>query len=97
MVGFVPIMPLKRCCSSVTRTEPARRFVVTLSLSVTIGLIGAIYGGGPVSYMREQLGYQSVIEIFAVAGVVLAAITYWVVPDVKTPSQGTVISVSKKC
>ena len=39
-----------------------------LSLSVTIGLIGAIYGGGPVSYMREALGYKTVIQIFAAAG-----------------------------
>ena len=36
-----------------------------LSLSVTIGLIGAIYGGGPVNYMRETFGYETVIYLFA--------------------------------
>ena len=33
--------------------------------------------------MREVLGYPSVVQIFAGVGVVLAALTYVVVPDVK--------------
>lgn len=73
-----------------------KRFPRLLSLSVTIGLIGAIYGGGPVSYMCETFGYQFVIKVFAAAGVVLAAITYWIVPDVKSTSEGTVISDIKE-
>ena len=73
-----------------------RRFSRMLSLSVTIGLIGAIYGGGPVSYMREILGYQTVIQIFAAAGVALALVTYWIIPDVKSAPGGTVISTIKE-
>ncbi len=72
------------------------QFPRMLSLSVTIGLIGAIYGGGPVSYMREVFGYQTVVQGFAIAGIALAAITYWIVPDVKSSSQGTVISDIKE-
>lgn len=62
-----------------------------LSLSVTIGLIGAIYGGGPVSYMRDIFGYQTVIELIAFAGIALAAITYWVIPDIKDEEQKTTV------
>jgi len=72
------------------------RFPRMLSLSVTIGLIGAIYGGGPMSYMRETLGYHSVIEIFALAGVVLALVTYWIVPNVEHAQQTTVSSDIKE-
>ncbi len=72
------------------------RFPRMLSLSVTIGLIGAIYGGGPVSYMRETFGYQAVIQMFAAAGVLLAMITYWIVPDAKSASQRPVISDIKE-
>lgn len=54
-----------------------------LSFSVTIGLIGAIYGGAPVSYMNKTLGYQAVIEIFAVIGLILAALTYLIVPEIE--------------
>lgn len=67
-----------------------------LSLSVTIGLMGAIYGGGPVSYMCDTMGYQIVLQIFAAAGIVLALITYWIIPDIKTESEGTVTSNIKE-
>ena len=60
------------------------KFTRLLSLAVTIGLIGAIYGGGPVNYMCEVLGYQAVIGIFAVAGMVLAIIAYLIIPALKS-------------
>lgn len=72
------------------------KFPRMLSLSVTIGLIGAIYGGGPVSYMREVFGYQTVIELFGAAGLLLACITYLIVPDIKNSSERTVVSDIKE-
>jgi predicted MFS family arabinose efflux permease len=68
------------------------QFPRMLSLSVTVGLLGAIYGGGPVSYMRDTFGYQAVIQMIAAAGVVLAGITYWVIPEAKHSSERKVIS-----
>jgi predicted MFS family arabinose efflux permease len=72
------------------------QFPRMLSLSVTIGLIGAIYGGGPMSFMRDALGYQAVVQIFAVMGVMLAILTYWIVPNDESPSQTTVVSDIKE-
>ena len=63
-----------------------------LSLSVTIGLIGAIYGGGPVSSMCNSLGYQTVVEIFMASGLILAAITYLIVPNMESSDRGTVMA-----
>jgi predicted MFS family arabinose efflux permease len=60
------------------------KFTRMLSLSVTIGLIGAIYGGGPVSYMCENLGYKAVIEIFIVIGFILMSSIYFLVPEIKS-------------
>lgn len=77
-------------------TFSEQRFPRMLSLSVTIGLIGAIYGGGPVSYMREVFGYQTVIQLFAVAGLALAGATYWILPKAKSVSQSTVLSDIKE-
>lgn len=68
------------------------RFPRMLSFSVTIGLIGAIYGGAPVSYMVDAFGYQAVIQLFAVIGVGLALITYWIIPNEKNAVQTTVTS-----
>lgn len=80
----------------VRMTFSEKMFPRMLSFSVTIGLIGAIYGGSPISYMRESLGYQAVIEMLSVLGLVLAAVTYWIVPGVKSESQGTPISDVKE-
>lgn len=80
----------------VRMTFSEKHFSRMLSLSVTIGLIGAIYGGGPVSYMREILGYKFVIQIFAVAGLFLAALTYWVIPNINGSSEKTVLSDIKE-
>lgn len=77
-------------------TFSQQRFPRMLSLSVTIGLIGAIYGGGPVSYMRDTFGYQTVVQLFALMGVVLAIVTYWIVPNVKSASRSTVIADIKE-
>ncbi|MES2215431.1 MAG: MFS transporter [Pseudomonadota bacterium] len=68
-------------------------FTRMLSLSVTIGLIGAIYGGGPVSDMCGSLGYKTVVKIFILAGLALAATTYLIIPDVEPDNnERTVLS-----
>lgn len=58
-------------------------FTRMLSFAVTIGLIGAIYGGGPVSYLCNILGYKIVVQIFAVFGILLALLTYCLIPDLE--------------
>jgi len=80
----------------VRMTFSEKRFPRMLSFSVTIGLIGAIYGGGPVSYMRELFGYQTVVQLFALGGVMLACVTYWIVPNMKRAPQNTVLSDIKE-
>ncbi len=80
----------------VRMTFSEERFARMLSISVTIGLIGAIYGGGPVSYMREVFGYHAVVQIFALVGVALAFITYMIVPDQKNPPKRGVIADIKE-
>lgn len=77
-------------------TFSEERFPRMLSFSVTIGLIGAIYGGGPVSYMRDVFGYQVVIEVFVAIGLILAVATYWIVPDMNISSEAPVLSDIKE-
>lgn len=63
-----------------------------LSFSVMIGLIGAVYGGGPVSYLSHTLGYKVVVEIFIVLGLILACITYLIVPEEKPTYHSSVFT-----
>lgn len=69
-----------------------KHFTRMLTFSVTIGLIGAIYGGAPVSYMCKTLGYKAVVEIFAMIGLALAVVTYIIVPKMESTNQGSVTS-----
>lgn len=73
-------------------TFSEKRFSHMLSFSVMIGLLGAIYGGGPISYMRDLFGYQTVIQILSLLGITLAAITYWIVPNMENSSQESVVA-----
>ena len=52
-----------------------------LSLSVTIGLVGAIYGGRPINYLSQNLGYQKVIMLLIGIGLLLAMTVYYVIPN----------------
>lgn len=77
-------------------TFSEKLFPRMLSFSVTIGLLGAIYGGAPVNTMRDTFGYESVVQVFALVGIALAFITYWIVPEMKSTPQNTVVSNIKE-
>lgn len=77
-------------------TFKEKHFTRMLSLSVTIGLFGAIYGGGPVNALCDSLGYQTVIKIFIMVGVLLAMITYFLLPkSEETPSRPVLADIKK--
>jgi MFS family permease len=64
----------------------ASKFSRMLSFSVTIGLAGAIYGGGPVHSLRVEMGFYPVVVLFLALGLILAGLTYLMMPEVKTES-----------
>ncbi|MCE3044940.1 MFS transporter [Legionella sp. 16cNR16C] len=67
-----------------------QRFTRMLSFSVTIGLLGAIYGGGPLTYLSAKLGYQVVVQIFIYFGLLLAFLTYLIVPEMESTHHGSI-------
>jgi len=77
-------------------TFSEQRFTRMLSFSVTIGLLGAIYGGGPLSAMCSAWGYKTVIEFFAFFGTLLAMLTYLIVPNMSGGHSGSVLSDIKE-
>jgi predicted MFS family arabinose efflux permease len=92
MIGIGSSAAILSVFKIIRMTFKEELFPRMLSLSVTIGLIGAIYGGGPVNYMLSTFGYQTVIYAFAAAGIALAALTYWIIPGMTSPSKNTVVS-----
>lgn len=60
-----------------------KRFPIMLSWSVTIGLMGAIYGGGPLNYLKNIWGYENVVYALMLLGLALALLTYILIPEQK--------------
>lgn len=60
-----------------------QKFTRILSITITIGLVGAIYAGRPLKHMYNLWGYKTVIGIFAVLGLLLAGISYIILPEHK--------------
>jgi predicted MFS family arabinose efflux permease len=59
-------------------------FTRMLSFSVTIGLMGAIYGGIGCGYVCSIFAYEKVIAILASVGIVLAVVSYFVIPGTES-------------
>ncbi len=96
MIGIGSSAAILGVFKIIRMTFSEKLFPRMLSLSVMIGVIGGIYGGGPVNYLLTTFGYQTVIYSFAMTGLALALITYWIIPNIKQSSQSTVISDVKE-
>ena len=59
-----------------------RKFTRMLTFTVSIGLVGAIYGGGPLNYMCQTWGYVNMVQILCIVGLILASFTYIMIPEV---------------
>jgi predicted MFS family arabinose efflux permease len=59
---------------------PENQFTRMLGISVTIGLLGAIYGGEPVHYLLETFGGEKVIACISLMGAVLALLIFVFTP-----------------
>lgn len=59
---------------------PEVQFSRMLGMCVTIGLLGAIYGGQPVDYCVQVFGSNTVLTAITIVGLILAAFIYWLVP-----------------
>lgn len=65
------------------------KFTRMLGLSVTIGLIGAIWGGEPVNYLMTIFSWQNVVMALFVTGLLLAVLTFVMIPA-HTPESANV-------
>ena len=56
------------------------QFTRMLGFSVTIGLVGAIYGGAPINLLLDKLSYRQVVKLFIFFGLVLSIISFVFLP-----------------
>jgi predicted MFS family arabinose efflux permease len=72
-------------------------FTRMLSLAVTIGLIGAIYGGKPIYYLKTLYGYENILICLIVIGMLLSIVSFIVLPKTKNKQnhQGILVHTQK--
>ena len=66
------------------------KFSRILSASVTVGLIGAIYGGGPVHMINEAFGFETVVLGISALGIALAGFAYALLPSYSENSRASI-------
>ena len=59
------------------------KFTRMLGLSITIGLLGAIYGGQPISFFINIYGFDLVVKYLMLIGVLIACIAFITIPTNK--------------
>lgn len=59
---------------------PGHYFTRMLSFAVTIGLIGAIYGGAPLSYLKTIFSYNTIIMALFMVAFIMAVVMYTILP-----------------
>ncbi len=75
----------------IRRIFGADKFTRVLSFTVTIGLMGAIYGGGPMNYLCNAMGYKSVTIALAIFGILLCLVAYAITPNLQTQQDVSVL------
>jgi predicted MFS family arabinose efflux permease len=65
-----------------------KHFSRMVGAAVTIGLVAAMYGGGPLKSLCNVLGYKTVIQILVGLGLALAVAIYFLMPQLKSQSSG---------
>ncbi|WHQ47206.1 MAG: MFS transporter [Candidatus Midichloria sp.] len=58
------------------------KFTSLVGMSVTIGLISAMYGGRPIDYLVSIYGWKTVINAFVIIGVAFSILLYCVLPQI---------------
>jgi predicted MFS family arabinose efflux permease len=66
---------------------PEKQFTRMLSFAVTVGLIGAIYGGAPLSYFKTIFSYGSIVTVLCLVACIMACIMYLVLPPLHVIQQ----------
>lgn len=68
---------------------PAHRFATLLGFSVTVGVMGAMYGGAPVEMLMRDHGWMDVSKGLIILGAVLAGVTFMVFSNHKKDHEPT--------
>lgn len=81
LIGIGSAFAAVSCMHIAASWLPLNRFALTTGLLLTIGMLGAAFGQGPLSVVIPLLGWRKTLIIFGLLGILLSIVFYIFVRD----------------
>lgn len=81
MIGFGSAFAAVSCLQIAACWLPLRHFALMTGVLLTIGMLGAFIGEGPMAHLIEQFGWRETTQIFGFVGIGIAVLIYTIVRD----------------
>ncbi|MDR2766597.1 MAG: MFS transporter [Holosporaceae bacterium] len=86
MIGFGSAFAFSLTLKSIVTWFPAKNVVIMTSFSISIGSLGPVIGGPALSRIVKSFDWRSVLEVFALVGLVIAVLAWMKVRSRKLPA-----------
>lgn len=104
VIGFGAAAAAIGCLKVITLWFPTNRFAFMAGLMMTVGLLGAVFGQGPLSYAISVLTWRIALFYSAGIGLVLALFIYffvkdkgpYAVPEAQQPQKASILDGLRK-
>ncbi len=87
LIGVGSVVGFLGTSKIISQWFPQNRYAQLVGLSFSFGLLGAVYGGRPISFMIDQLGWQQVAQLLSIAALSLGVLTFIFLRGKSTPQE----------
>lgn len=87
LIGVGSVVGFLGTSKIISQWFPQNRYAQLVGLTFSFGLMGAVYGGRPVSFMIEQMGWQEVATLLSITALALGVLTFIFVRGKNTPQE----------
>lgn len=87
LIGVGSIVGFLGTSKIISQWFPQNRYAQLVGLSFSFGLLGAVYGGRPISFMIDQLGWQQVAQLLSITALSLGVLTFMFLRGKSTPQE----------
>ena len=70
-----------------------KKFPKMLGWMVTIGLVGAVFGSGPLTKLISHLGWRQTLDCLLILGLLLFVLSYFSIPNTNSDTRSNVINI----
>lgn len=81
LIGFGSAFAAVSCLQIAASWLPLRLFALMTGVLLTIGMLGAFAGEGPLSHLISLFGWRQTMTLFGIVGIAIAALIFSIVRD----------------